>query len=672
MPEIRVLELKLRNFKGCKDYTFNPWGEDVTIYGRNKAGKTRLVDGTCWILFDKDSKGQSPSGKGKFNIKDTTIKDRGNVQGLDASGELVVSVDGRKVKLKKVYSENWGTTRSSTNKVLKGHSNSYWINDEPIPLKKGYDAFIEANIATEEQFKFITALGYFCDNRLHPIIERRNFLFKMGGNPTDQEIINSNPALSELSNLLEGKSIDSFKNIVKDQEKELTKEKVKIPIQISEVELGLPDIKGIDVDKEKSFIDDIDINIKAENALLNQLESGGAIAEKTNQMKIIQSEMFELKTTHRGTIQVAIDKVEKERRELTGKLEEVSRKGIAFEGNIIDCLEKINRHNESIKILRTSWTEKNDTEFYFERDETCPTCGQQLPQEHRQAAYDKALACFNIKKAEELEAITAHGQELSAKVKRLETVLADTEKDAKSAAKEQVELQSKIDALNKSLEPLNLSRENYRDEPEYTLLAAKYASIEQEIITLKNGSKPETTKIDEEISRLESKKKLHQQAINDVNSCEKGVKRKSELDKKEKTLNAQIEELNRRINLCDMFTTSKVAYTEDKINSLFKVTKWKLFEKQVNGLIDDRVCEPMHEGVAYSVDLNDGGKVLVDLDISNTLAKYYRINLFKFVDNTESVTEALESDGQLIKLFASEKDKTLRVEIEKPALAAEV
>jgi len=43
----------LKNFKGLRDYTLTPGGEDLEVYGQNASGKTTLFDSFCWLLFGK-------------------------------------------------------------------------------------------------------------------------------------------------------------------------------------------------------------------------------------------------------------------------------------------------------------------------------------------------------------------------------------------------------------------------------------------------------------------------------------------------------------------------------------------------------------------------------------------------------------------------------------------
>ena len=106
---------------------------------------------------------------------------------------------------------------------------------------------------------------------------------------------------------------------------------------------------------------------------------------------------------------------------------------------------------------------------------------------------------------------------------------------------------------------------------------------------------------------------------------------------------------------------TKVRLLEDRINNKFKLARFKLFEVQVNGAVVER-CDTTFSGVPYS-NLNNGARINIGLDIINTLAEHFGFSPVVFIDNAESVTDILPTNGQQIRLIVSEKDKKLRVEV---------
>src|SRR5690625_4005302 len=109
MKKIKLLNLKLVNFKGIKEFGIDLNGNDVKIFGENGTGKTTLFDAFVWLLFNKDSANNSTN---RMGIK--TVDSQGNViHRLDHEVEATLQVDDDKLTLKKVYKEQWTKQRGS-------------------------------------------------------------------------------------------------------------------------------------------------------------------------------------------------------------------------------------------------------------------------------------------------------------------------------------------------------------------------------------------------------------------------------------------------------------------------------------------------------------------------------------------------------------------------------
>jgi hypothetical protein len=68
----------------------------------------------------------------------------------------------------------------------------------------------------------------------------------------------------------------------------------------------------------------------------------------------------------------------------------------------------------------------------------------------------------------------------------------------------------------------------------------------------------------------------------------------------------------------------------------------------------------VYDGIPY-INLNNGAKINVGIDIINTLSTAYGVSVPLFVDNAESVTRLEHSNNQIIRLVVSEEDKELRI-----------
>ena len=135
---MKLMELRLKNFKGIKALELVANGEDLRIFGDNATGKTTIYDSFLWLLFDKDSQ-----NKADFEIK-TLDKDGNAIHHLDHEVEGVFEIEGETLTLKKVYREKWTKKRGSAQAEFTGHETDHFIDG--VPVRKGeYDAKIKGN-----------------------------------------------------------------------------------------------------------------------------------------------------------------------------------------------------------------------------------------------------------------------------------------------------------------------------------------------------------------------------------------------------------------------------------------------------------------------------------------------------------------------------------------------
>ena len=144
--EIKLLQLTLENFKGCRRLALDLSGRGAAIYGDNATGKSTVYDAFTWLLFGKDSRGQS-----NFEIKPLDQSGQVADHGAVTSVEAVLSVDGAALQLKRTYYERWSTKRGSSEASYDGNTSEYFIDG--VPMKKGeYESRI-GELVSEDLFK---------------------------------------------------------------------------------------------------------------------------------------------------------------------------------------------------------------------------------------------------------------------------------------------------------------------------------------------------------------------------------------------------------------------------------------------------------------------------------------------------------------------------------------
>lgn len=659
---IKLLNLKLKNFKGVKDFELDAQGQNVRIYGDNGTGKTTLADAFSWLLFDKDSQGQSTQS---FEIK-TLDENNEPIHGLEHQVEGALEVDGKQIILKKVYYEKWTKKRGSATKVFEGHTTDYYINDVPVK-KKEYDARI-AEIIDEEIFKMLTDPGYF-NEQLH-WEDRRKILLEVVGNISDEEVIAADEKLDRLSEVLNERTIEEHKKTVKSKQKKINKELEKIPVRIDEVNQNLPDITGIDVEKVEQELATQRKMKKKKEQVLARLESGGELAEKKKQLAEIETELQQIRNEHTAEYNEKIEQEKKKLYAVKDKIADIIRKIDNIKRDIQSNKRQYEKLEKEREKLREKWFELEDKKKAidaetFEHDETCPTCGQALPEDQ----IEEARATFNRDKAEKIEKltqqqqeITQEGQEHNKEIGGLRGQNKDLEFEIEELEKKKEELAVEADGIEQELTNLRKQAEEYQNSPEYKKKVAERENIREEIKELEQSTESYRKAFEDNIARFERNIAEMEKKLSRVEQYEKGQERIEELKAQEKKLAREYEKLEEELFLCEEFTRTKVDMLENKINGRFKLAHFKLFEEQVNGGLKE-VCETLVNGVPYSTNLNTGARINVGIDIINTLAEHYDFYAPIFVDNAESVTEIIPADSQMIKLIVSEDDKELRVEV---------
>ena len=649
---MKLINLKLTNFKGIHSFSLDTQGGDVSIYGDNATGKTTLFDAFTWLLFGKDSQNRKD-----FEIK-TLGPDGEPEHGLEHTVEARLQLpNGKQLTLKKVYAEKWTKKRGSATAEFTGHTTDHFIDGVPVK-KKEYDEKI-AEIADEEIFRLLTDPRYF--NEVLHWQKRRELLLEVCGDVSDAEVIASKADLSKLADILGSRTIEQHRKVIQARRSEINKELQKIPVRIDEVERGLPRVD--DITKPEELPNDIaklreQVNKKQEE--LAQAKAGGQVAELTKKLRMLEGQLIQEKNRLTGE---ATEKAEAKRRELWQLNDDITKVKSDIDHHDLKFRSlkvEIDTLEEKMANFRSEWNEENAKVLEFEQSDICPTCGQPLPAEQVQAAREKALSEFNLAKAEKLEAISNLGKQLAKRKADLEAEWASISQELDKLTVELSELEDKKSRLQEEIQALQDGLKQIEPSQEYIQLQNECEELEEQIRQAQADASTAVAAIQREVDELSAAITALEQAQARLEARQNGLKRIEELKAEERKLAAEYEDLEQELYLTEEFIRTKVRLLEDRINSKFRMARFKLFNVLVNGGIEE-CCETTYNGVPYS-NLNNGARLNIGLDIINTLAEHYGFAPVVFIDNAESVVNILPTKGQQIRLIVSEKDKKLRVE----------
>lgn len=633
---IKINRLILQNFKGIRNLTVQPDGADVSIYGDNATGKTTVFDAVTWLLFGKDS-----LGRADFGIK--TQDESGNtLHNLEHSVECEFCIDDTLLTLKKVFVEKWTKKRGSAEAEFTGHETKYFTNEVPT-TKKEYENKI-AGFIDEELFKIITNPLYFNEHLKWQ--ERRQMLVNMCGNITDAEILECDADFKPLIEKLQGRTVTEYKKVITSKQQAINEELKQLPVKISEALRAIPEnIENVDVSEKEAILSGIE-ELKQK---IQAIKNGAGVVKADADLTVLKYNRLEEK----GKVADVT--------ELTQKLRVANTEldnanfDIQNHKNTLDAAERmIVSLTATADILRKQWYEVNQKQY--EGDNVCPFCKQTLPQEQ----IENALQKFNAEKVAQLEDITERGKRATSGIEAQQLIVDGSKKlIAELTAKIENEIKPEIEKITVEIE--NVKQAFAAEQAEkIKALDAQIAQIEKQIANNNVDTSGAVIELQNKINEEQAKVDRINKAIATSEIIESQKKRAEELEKSEKTLAKEYSQLEAEAFLIDKFIRFKVSFLSEKINSMFKFAKFKLFENQINGGINE-CCEVTYKGVEYC-DLNNASRINIGLDIINTLCTANGKNAPVIVDNAESVTDILPTTSQQIRLIVSGADKVLRVE----------
>jgi chromosome segregation ATPase len=213
-----------------------------------------------------------------------------------------------------------------------------------------------------------------------------------------------------------------------------------------------------------------------------------------------------------------------------------------------------------------------------------------------QEAYNKALEDFNLNRSAKLSKINDKGKALKAELGKHQDQLPLYETNLTTLANSIADHERQIEEITKVIDSIQNSLTSIEDNPEYQAKLQEKAKLVFEVSDLQQGNQTAKDDIQTEINRLDVAIKAMESSLLKIDQREDGIKRIDELMEQEKTLATEYEKLEGELFLTEQFIKTKVNLLEEKINSKFKLARFKLFEVQVNGGLNE-VCETTYNGV---------------------------------------------------------------------------
>lgn len=660
MKIITLKQLKLLNFKGVREKTIE-FGNVTDIFGDNGTGKTTIMDAFLWLIFGKDS-----TDRKDFEIKTLDANNKA-FHKMSHEVSAIINVDGDEVSVRHTYKENWPTKKGTATETFSGHKNEYYWNDVPLNETE-FKNKVSALLLDEGLFKLITNTTYF-NSLKWP--DRRVVLEQLAGEITNEMVLSALDGTGDYAELIKAlnskKTLQEYRLQIGAKKKLIRDEKDLLPSRIDEAKRSLPEFVNYSTiekqlsDAEKE-LENVEGKIYDRNLVLQEKQRGKT--EKLKQVHTLSSAAQNIEFEEKNKVQVS----KRERDQVISNYENqlINKKQSlgTYMRDVQNNEEEKKRLQAQQQELREKFAAADAEKLEFNPGEFhCPTCKREYEAKNIEEKKTELTNNFNEAKSKKLAEIREKGIRIGGEIKVIEDRLLELKKLTDVLISEITTLQAKIETAIQ--ENITLSA---NDAQAYEMAIAsnlEYAKLKDQIGELNNEINipidlGDNTDLIVKKSDISTMINGYRKELASKGQREKIEARILELQNQESEMAQELSRLEGIEFSIMQFEKAKMDMLETKVNGMFKIVQFKMFEDKINGG-QAPCCETLINGVPYP-DANLASKIQAGIDIINAFCKHHKVSAPIFIDNRESVFVIPESESQIINLIASKPDKQLRIE----------
>ena len=678
MKKVLIKSISMQNYRcfyGEKEFHAD-FGKRTRISGKNGSGKSTVMNAFMETLTGKNADGTQTD-----NVR--PIVDGKELEGVDVVRTVVLDIDGKETEIKKITKQKRERVDGVMQYVPGSNVNSYTVDGISFNQKK-LDEFISENICQPETLLACCNPNAFLS--LKSTTDMRAFLEKMAGFYLNEYIKSLGAEFAEVEEITKGHPIEQVQKTLNkqltDQKKATTKAETEWKYEKAKaVDSGVDDITRLTEEKAR-YENQIAILDEQEKSLDDVMLAYDQKSKDILDLKFEQSEI--VRKANEGLVNqkkklnedVVLFEQEKKFTENGLRMSEMDLKHASM---------GVERYAAEVKQAQTDWKTYSEREYpeenlemikseqFDENSLVCPTCGQDLPEEQAEkirAEFEQKKAIrikseedvreqFYQQKDKKLTEITESGNKAVVDLKEAKKAKAEAERKVTELKQKitslAMEIQQKNTELSKLPESVDLS-----DNTEYQKITAEIEQAETALREMNNGSGQrgeitdkrngfirECAKIDAEINNIQRKKQAHEEEV------ERLYQAFRESSQKEA-------DIQRKKDILKNFSIKKNERIASMINPVFSEFQFEFLEFTQDGNPVE-TCRMVSNGIEYR-DMNHSKKILVQADLLRGFQELSGLNLFVFIDDTESVNDENlpDMDRQMILLKVT--DDNLKVE----------
>ena len=646
MSNITLKAMKIANFKGivALDIQFN---QTTRISGANGTGKSSIYDAYMWCLFNKNQFGKEQ------NVQPLT-KDNELVHKVVTSVELVLDVDGREYTIRREQREDWQVPRGTSVEVLKGRKQDRYINETPYGERDFINKLTAEVCTLDEWFTLSSVTAFMAIDQ----DKRRKFLQLLTGEIDEKEIAANYPSV--LKALEEGKTVEELSRQNKVTRSKAKQDLDEIPARIDQQERlrVTEDVTGWEQKKAEAETKRAEYDAQLQDHQSKRpADASGQFASKLVDVnRRIAAIANETSAKHMSLTEDA-------RRDIPTITAEQSKAGVRkaqLQAEIERLTKQKAKDEESLKEAGNNWRKINAETYNEVVEDTCPVCGQPLPEDKVEEAKQKAIEKFNEDKLSRLSAAEKVGREYRAKVTNADIDIAKCEAEIKEIDEKAGQLQAQLDVAKAKMDGVKSVESMLQENAEYQQLLNEKAEINRQMEEASQSSNTLIEEYNNRTNELLANIRACDNTIADANTQIARVAGNKRIDEEKARLQQQSVELAQVVANCDKidfeiasFKKAKISIVEDRVSSLFEIVRWKMYEPNLTNDGEKEICQAVIDGVPYE-QTNSATRINAGVDIVNGISKAIETNVPLFIDNAESVSIIRKTASQLITLTVIE------------------
>lgn len=649
MKRIILKRLTLSNWKALTgDFSFNENGTTI-IRGKNKAGKSHIIDAYCWLLTGVDTDDRS-----NYDLFDKK-KEFTYENAVPAVVKGIFSVDGIEYSFTRHAKQKWTRPRNSAEYVKdKSDEYKYYVDDLEVSANE-YKARVAEIFMDIEKLKLVTNIRAI--QSMDWKVRRKHFA-DMVGEVKESDFQGDYATIEPL--LQKYRNTANTKEKLRQELTPLNNQEKDIESEIKALKSLLPDISQCESAKQqiadkKQQIKEIDSEIigignanapfiekrNAEEKAIFDAKQGLSDAKYQYNQKT-QESISDIETTYR----LALAK----NKEAEGNNAMLSKRRKSLQSNIASVQVDIDYLSESKADLKKQKEAVKARLFTF--NDVCPTCGQKLPYDEEKVAL--ARTKFDEVKRNDLLSIVERGKATAARLSEREAYLEELKKELEALVPCEVEdiseLKSQLDAARAKIIP-------FEQTDEYKKGQECIKELEDTLTVI-----PET----QDASELQQQK---QSLLTDVEMLSMVVARKDEFARVSARIEQKQDELreNGIAKAKVEGLLSKVMERErewadivkQRANKYLKRCHVEMLEIAKSGELND-ICSVSIDGVDINT-TNTADRVIAGCDIAEAFMDKYGIIAPIIIDNAEQVTDdnIPQTEGQLVLMYVDKSCEQL-------------